>query len=56
MKDQDAQGLHDSLGERTVLVIDDSEAVRTALDVAPIPPRRASTPWRANPWTWSCRT
>ncbi len=33
MKDQDAQGLHDSLGERTVLVIDDSEAVRTALDV-----------------------
>ena len=33
MKDKDAQGLHDSLGERTVLVIDDSEAVRTALDV-----------------------
>ncbi len=33
MKDKDEQGLQDSLGERTVLVIDDSEAVRTALDV-----------------------
>jgi DNA-binding NtrC family response regulator len=33
MKDKDAQGLRDSLGDRTVLVIDDSEAVRTALDV-----------------------
>lgn len=33
MKDDQDQGLHDSLGERTVLVIDDSEAVRTALDV-----------------------
>jgi DNA-binding NtrC family response regulator len=33
MKDKDAQGLQDSLGERTILVIDDSEAVRTALDV-----------------------
>jgi DNA-binding NtrC family response regulator len=33
MKDRDTQGLTDSLAERTVLVIDDSEAVRTALDV-----------------------
>jgi DNA-binding NtrC family response regulator len=33
MKDSPDQGLKDSLGERTVLVIDDSEAVRTALDV-----------------------
>src|SRR5688572_26154953 len=33
MKDNQQQGLQDSLGERTVLVIDDSEAVRTALDV-----------------------
>ncbi|HLB83371.1 MAG TPA: response regulator, partial [Steroidobacteraceae bacterium] len=33
MKDRQDQGLQDSLGERTVLVIDDSEAVRTALDV-----------------------
>lgn len=33
MKDPQDQGLKDSLGERTVLVIDDSEAVRTALDV-----------------------
>ncbi len=33
MKDTDDQGLRDSLGERTILVIDDSEAVRTALDV-----------------------
>jgi DNA-binding NtrC family response regulator len=33
MKDSTDQGLKDSLGERTVLVIDDSEAVRTALDV-----------------------
>ncbi|MGH8241890.1 MAG: sigma-54-dependent transcriptional regulator [Steroidobacteraceae bacterium] len=33
MKDQQDQGLRGSLGERTVLVIDDSEAVRTALDV-----------------------
>ncbi|MGH8249725.1 MAG: sigma-54-dependent transcriptional regulator [Steroidobacteraceae bacterium] len=33
MKDQPDQGLHESLGGRTVLVIDDSEAVRTALDV-----------------------
>ncbi len=33
MKDKQEQGLQDSLGERTVLVIDDSEAVRTALDV-----------------------
>jgi DNA-binding NtrC family response regulator len=33
MKDKQDQGLQDSLGERTVLVIDDSEAVRTALDV-----------------------
>ena len=33
MKDTQEQGLQDSLGERTVLVIDDSEAVRTALDV-----------------------
>ena len=33
MKDKDNQGLQDSLSERTVLVIDDSEAVRTALDV-----------------------
>ena len=33
MKDRREQGLQDSLGERTVLVIDDSEAVRTALDV-----------------------
>ena len=33
MKDKDNQGLTDSLAERTVLVIDDSEAVRTALDV-----------------------
>ncbi len=33
MKDTQEQGLQGSLGERTVLVIDDSEAVRTALDV-----------------------
>ena len=33
MKDKQDQGLQDSLGERTILVIDDSEAVRTALDV-----------------------
>jgi DNA-binding NtrC family response regulator len=33
MKDPQDQGFKDSLGERTVLVIDDSEAVRTALDV-----------------------
>ena len=33
MKDKQDQGLQGSLGERTVLVIDDSEAVRTALDV-----------------------
>ena len=33
MKDRQDQGLKDSLGDRTVLVIDDSEAVRTALDV-----------------------
>ena len=33
MKDKPDQGLTASLGERTVLVIDDSEAVRTALDV-----------------------
>src|SRR5512134_97566 len=33
MKDKQDQGLTDSLTERTVLVIDDSEAVRTALDV-----------------------
>ncbi len=33
MKDSQEQGLQGSLGERTVLVIDDSEAVRTALDV-----------------------
>jgi DNA-binding NtrC family response regulator len=33
MKDRQDQGLQGSLGERTVLVIDDSEAVRTALDV-----------------------
>jgi DNA-binding NtrC family response regulator len=33
MKDKQDQGLRDSLGDRTVLVIDDSEAVRTALDV-----------------------
>jgi DNA-binding NtrC family response regulator len=33
MKEKDEKGLQDSLGERTVLVIDDSEAVRTALDV-----------------------
>ncbi len=33
MKDRDTQGLASSLAERTVLVIDDSEAVRTALDV-----------------------
>ncbi len=33
MKDKQDQGLQDSLGDRTVLVIDDSEAVRTALDV-----------------------
>jgi len=34
MKDDDNnKGLQDSLGDRTVLVIDDSEAVRTALDV-----------------------
>jgi len=33
MKDRPDQGIQDSLGERTVLVIDDSEAVRTALDV-----------------------
>jgi DNA-binding NtrC family response regulator len=33
MKDKQGQGLQDSLGDRTVLVIDDSEAVRTALDV-----------------------
>ena len=33
MKDKQDQGLQGSLGDRTVLVIDDSEAVRTALDV-----------------------
>ncbi len=33
MKDQQDQRIRDILGERTVLVIDDSEAVRTALDV-----------------------
>ncbi len=33
MKDPQDQGLKASLGDRTVLVIDDSEAVRTALDV-----------------------
>jgi DNA-binding NtrC family response regulator len=33
MKDRQDQGLQASLGDRTVLVIDDSEAVRTALDV-----------------------
>jgi DNA-binding NtrC family response regulator len=33
MKDKQEQGLRESLGDRTVLVIDDSEAVRTALDV-----------------------
>ena len=33
MKENDNRGLQDSLGDRTVLVIDDSEAVRTALDV-----------------------
>lgn len=33
MKENDNKGLQDSLGDRTVLVIDDSEAVRTALDV-----------------------
>jgi DNA-binding NtrC family response regulator len=33
MKDRQEQGLEASLGERTILVIDDSEAVRTALDV-----------------------
>jgi DNA-binding NtrC family response regulator len=33
MKDRQDQGIQDSLGDRTVLVIDDSEAVRTALDV-----------------------
>src|SRR5688572_15358234 len=33
MKDRQDQGFQGSLGERTVLVIDDSEAVRTALDV-----------------------
>jgi DNA-binding NtrC family response regulator len=33
MKDKQDQGLKDSLGDRTVLVIDDSEAVRTALEV-----------------------
>src|SRR4026208_1000154 len=33
MKDKQDQGLQDSLGDRTVLVIDDSEAVRAALDV-----------------------
>jgi DNA-binding NtrC family response regulator len=33
MKDKQDQGLQGSLGERTILVIDDSEAVRTALDV-----------------------
>ena len=33
MKDKQQQGLQDSLGDRAVLVIDDSEAVRTALDV-----------------------
>jgi DNA-binding NtrC family response regulator len=33
MKDRQEQGLQDSWGERNVLVIDDSEAVRTALDV-----------------------
>ncbi|MGE0031321.1 MAG: sigma-54-dependent transcriptional regulator [Steroidobacteraceae bacterium] len=33
MKDKQDQGLRDSLGDRTVLVIDDSEAVRTALEV-----------------------
>jgi DNA-binding NtrC family response regulator len=33
MQDKQEQGLHDSLGDRTILVVDDSEAVRTALDV-----------------------
>src|SRR5215510_12281288 len=33
MKDKQDQGLQGSLGERTILVIDDSDAVRTALDV-----------------------
>jgi DNA-binding NtrC family response regulator len=33
MKEKQDQGLRDSLSDRTVLVIDDSEAVRTALDV-----------------------
>ena len=33
MKDEKAQGIRASLGERTILVIDDSEAVRTALEV-----------------------
>ncbi len=33
MKDRQEQGLQDSLGDRAILVIDDSEAVRTALDV-----------------------
>ncbi len=33
MKDTRDQGLQGSLGDRTILVIDDSEAVRTALDV-----------------------
>src|SRR4026208_1781294 len=33
MKDRQDQGLQGSLGERTVLVIDDSEAVRPARDV-----------------------
>jgi CheY-like chemotaxis protein len=33
MKDTQDQGLQGSLGDRTILVIDDSEAVRTALDV-----------------------
>lgn len=33
MQNKQDQGLQDSLGDRTILVIDDSEAVRTALDV-----------------------
>jgi DNA-binding NtrC family response regulator len=33
MQDKQEQGLHDSLGDRAILVVDDSEAVRTALDV-----------------------
>ena len=66
MKDKQDQGLQDSLGDRTVLVIDDSEAVRTALEVllsmhgarvlgADIA-RRHRTCSRARPWTSSSRT